>query len=128
MAISEERRKVLQMVEEGKLSPEDGARLLAALGQPVEEPEASAPFPSADAALSANGRCLRVRVSNVTTGKQKVSVNIPLGLVDFGLRFVPTNDKFDAEMLRTAIRDGLTGRIVEVLDDEKGERVEISIE
>jgi hypothetical protein len=69
-----------------------------------------------------------VRVSNVTTGKQKVSVNIPLGLVDFGLRFVPTNDKFDAEMLRTAIRDGLTGRIVEVLDDEKGERVEISIE
>ncbi len=128
MAISEERRKVLQMVEEGKLSPEDGARLLTALGQPAEEPEASAPFASADAALSANGRYFRVRVSNVMTGKQKVSVNIPLGLVDFGLRFVPANDKFDPEMLRTAMRDGLTGRIVEVLDDEKGERVEIFIE
>ena len=36
MALNEERRKVLQMVEEGKLSPEDGARLLAALGTPDE--------------------------------------------------------------------------------------------
>ncbi|MFN3983393.1 MAG: hypothetical protein ACK4SA_23710, partial [Caldilinea sp.] len=60
--------------------------------------------------------------------KQKVTVNIPLGLVEFGLRFVPENNKFDPEMLRQAIRDGLTGRIVEVLDDEKGERVEIFIE
>ena len=127
MAISEERRKVLQMVEEGKLSPEDGARLLAALGQ-SEEAEASAPPLNAAAPLETNGRTLRVRVSNVISGKQRVSVNIPLSLVDFGLRFVPANDKFDPEMLRTAMRDGLTGRIVEVLDDEKGERVEIFIE
>ena len=125
MAISEERRKVLQMVEEGKLSPEDGARLLAALGQ-AEAPEVE-PAPS-PVASDANGRYFRVRVSNVITGKQKVTVNIPLGLVDFGLRFVPANDKFDAEALRNAIHNGITGRIVEVLDDEKGERVEVFIE
>jgi len=125
MAISDERRKVLQMVEEGKLSPEDGARLLAALGQ-GEEPEAE-PAPSTPVD-DANGRTLRVRVSNVITGKQKVAVNIPLGLVDFGLRFVPSNDKFDAEALRRAIQSGMTGRIVEVTDDEKGERVEVFIE
>lgn len=125
MAISEERRKVLQMVEEGKLSPEDGARLLAALGQ-AEAPEVE-PVVSPSTG-DANGRYFRVRVSNVVTGKQKVTVNIPLGLVDFGLRFVPANDKFDAEALRTAIRNGMTGRIVEVLDDEKGERVEVFIE
>jgi len=124
MALSEERRKVLQMVEEGKLSPEDGARLLSALGQADEPQEETAPASSA----GMNGRYFRVRVTNLTTGKQKVTVNIPLGLVEFGLRFVPENDKFDPEMLRQAIRDGLTGRIVEVLDDEKGDRVEIFIE
>jgi hypothetical protein len=130
MAISEERRKVLQMVEEGKLSPEDGARLLTALGSRRRTPEAEpAPFASADAALSANGRYFRVRVSNVITGKQKVAVNIPLGLVDFGLRFVPANDKFDAgNPCAPRCGNGITGRIVEVLDDEKGERVEIFIE
>lgn len=125
MAISDERRKVLQMVEEGKLSPEDGARLLSALGQ-GEEPEAEPS--SAAPASDASGRTLRVRVSNVSTGKQKVAVNIPLGLVDFGLRFVPSNDKFDAAALRSAIQSGITGRIVEVMDDEKGERVEVFIE
>lgn len=125
MAISDERRKVLQMVEEGKLSPEDGARLLSALGQ-GEEPQA--PTTPSTPVGELNGRSLRVRVSNVLTGKQKVAVNIPLGLVDFGLRFVPSNDKFDAEALRSAIQSGVTGRIVEVMDDEKGERVEVFIE
>jgi hypothetical protein len=125
MALSEERRKVLQMVEEGKLSPEDGARLLTALGQADEAPEETA---SAASGASIHGRQLRVRVTNVATGKQKVTVNIPLGLVEFGLRFIPENEKFDPETLRQAIRDGLTGRIVEVFDEEKGERVEIFIE
>jgi hypothetical protein len=49
-------------------------------------------------------------------------------LVDFGLRFVPSNDKFDAEALRSAIHSGMTGRIIEVMDDEKGERVEVFME
>lgn len=126
MALSEERRKVLQMVEEGKLSPEDGARLLSALGQADESQEDTAPATAPGAGM--NGRHFRVSVTNMTTGKQKVTVNIPLGLVEFGLRFVPENDKFDPETLRQAIRDGLTGRIVEVLDDDKGDRVEIFIE
>ncbi|HRA68508.1 MAG TPA: hypothetical protein PL187_20955, partial [Caldilinea sp.] len=65
---------------------------------------------------------------NVATGKQKVTVNIPLALVDFGLRFVPASEKFNVETLRAAIHNGMTGRIVEVLDDEKGDRVEIFIE
>ena len=125
MALNEERRKVLQMVEEGKLSPEDGARLLAALGTPDEVQEDAAPT---IAGASLNGRQFRVRVTNMASGKQKVTVNIPLGLVEFGLRFVPENDKFDPETLRQAIRDGLTGRIVEVEDEEKGDRVEVFIE
>jgi hypothetical protein len=128
MALSEERRKVLQMVEEGKLSPEDGARLLTALGQADTAPEDTASATSAAPDASLNGRQFRVRVTNVATGKQKVTVNIPLGLVEFGLRFVPENDKFDPEMLRQAIRDGLTGRIVEVFDEEKGDRVDIFVE
>lgn len=128
MALSEERRKVLQMVEEGKLSPEDGARLLSALGQAEEAPEDTAPAASAIPGASLSGRQFRVRVTNVATGKQKVTVNIPLGLVEFGLRFVPESDKFDPEILRQAIRDGLTGRIIEVFDEEKGDRVEIFIE
>ncbi len=126
MPISQERVKVLQMVEEGKLSPEDGARLLAALGQDDDTP-GEEPAPAMQR-TDVNGRHLRVRVSNVITGKQKVTVNVPLSIVDIGLRFVPANNKFDPAVLRDAIRNNISGQIVDVLDDEKGERVEVFID
>lgn len=122
MASQEERMVILRMIEEGKITPEEGARLLGAIGEPGEPaapPPPAAPLP--------NGRYLHVRVTNVQTGKQKVTVNIPLNIVDMGLRFVPQNDKFDPQAIRDAIRTGLTGPIVDVMDDEKGERVEVTI-
>ncbi len=127
MASQEERMVILRMIEEGKITPEEGARLLAAIGE-REERSAAAPQPAArtfDAAP--NGRFLHVRVTNMHTGKQKVTVNVPLGIVDMGLRFVPQNDKFDPQVIREAIRSGLTGPIVDVVDEEKGERVEVTI-
>lgn len=127
MVSAEERMAILRMVEEGKISPEEGARLLAALGErePAADPE---PEPASRPLELNNGRQFRVRVSNAATGKQKVSINIPVGLVDMGLRFVPPNSKFDVQPIREALRTGVSGRIVDVYDEEKGDRVEIFIE
>lgn len=134
MPSSEERMMILRMVEEGKVTPEEGARLLAALGE-REQAEAQAgaqPFAPSGAGPRCepvgNNRYFRVRVSNGTTGKQKVNVNIPLSLVDFGLRFVPASANVNVEAIRTALRDGMSGRIVDVMDDEKGDHVEVFIE
>ena len=72
---------------------------------------------------------MRVRVTNLVTGKNKVSVNLPLSLVDAGMsiasNFVPD---IANEEIREAIKNGLTGKIVEVTDDEDQELVEIYIE
>jgi hypothetical protein len=157
MASSEERMMILRMVEEGKVTPEEGARLLAAMGErqvetsgavasAVGEPAAggangdstvsgasySSSYNSNYAAdfgdSSLNGRFLRVLVSNSMTGKQKVNINIPLGVVEFGLRFIPPSAKVNAQSIRDAITSGTRGRIVDVLDNEKGDHVEIFIE
>jgi hypothetical protein len=126
MASTEERMTILRMVEQGKITPEEGARLMSALGDESRTPP---PRPySPEPPLTATGRNFRVRVSNLATGKQKVNINIPVGLVDFGLRFVPANAKFDVQAVRDALVNGVTGRIVEVMDEEKGDRVEIYIE
>ncbi len=62
MATTEERMKILKMIEEGKVSAEEGAKLLAAL--------ASANRPLGG--LSASGaKWLRVRVTEVNTGRSK---------------------------------------------------------
>ncbi len=122
MAFHEERRKVLQMIEEGKITPEEGARLLAALGTQDEEAIADVEAPDS------GDRQLRVRVTHIATGQEKAVITLPLGVIEFGLQFIPANDKFDPETIREAIRNRFTGRLVDVLDEARGERVEILIE
>ena len=124
--VKAERAQILNMISEGKISAEEGARLLAAV-KPPERRESLARTKDA-----ARGRWLRVRVLNMATGKPKVNVNIPMGLVSMGLRlgaqFTPELEDFDIEELMAAIDEGVQGKIIEVEDEEGGERVEIFIE
>ncbi len=135
MATTEERMKILKMVEEGKVSPEEGAKLLAALSEAVGNKAGS----SAGAASgytnirSAGGaRWLRVRVTDIATGKQKVSVNLPIGLVGVGAKiaakFAPEAESLEINQIVEAIKSGAQGKIIDVVDDEDGEHVEIYVE
>jgi hypothetical protein len=125
MATTEERLKILKMVEEGKISAADGAQLLAALSENRKPP--APPAPAAGAA-----RWLRVRVTDLKSGKAKVNVNIPMGLVDvamkMGARFAPNLDSDQMLMLTEALKSGQVGKLVEATDEEDGERVEIFVE
>lgn len=122
----EERAQILKMVSDGKISAEEGARLLAAVS-PAEPPKP--PMRGSD---RLQGRWLRVRVLNMVTGKPKVNVNLPLGLVGVGLKlganFAPELAEFDVAELMDAIEAGAQGKILEVQDEEDGEMVEIFIE
>jgi len=124
MATAEERLKILKMIDEGKISAEEGAKLLAALSEsrkPKNKP--------AIRGAAANDRWLRVRVTDNFTGKTKATVNLPLRLVDAGLsvasHYAP-DVAFDE--LIEAINSGIEGKIIDVMDEEDGEHVEIYIE
>ncbi|MBC8505416.1 MAG: hypothetical protein ISR58_08930 [Anaerolineales bacterium] len=126
MTTAEERMKILKMIQEGKISADEGAKLLKALSSSSEKP-VKAKNPSGGA------RWLRVRVTDMSKGKAKVNVNLPLKLIDAGLniaaQFVP--DVEFEEMgtaVSEAIADGLTGKIVDVVDAEDGEHIEVFIE
>jgi len=124
MTTAQERMQILKMIEEGKISPEEGAKLLSALGQKNAPPRPPA--------AGTGARWFRVRVTDAATGKSKVNVNIPMGLVNVGMkmgaRFVPETSDIDLEEVFEQIRSGAHGKIVEVTDDESGEHVEIFIE
>ena len=74
----------------------------------------------------------KVRVSDSKTGKMKALVNLPIGLMDWGLRvgaqFAPEMEGLDLGELSEVLRSGADGKIVEVIDEEDGEHVEIYIE
>ena len=125
MASVEERMKILKMIEEGKLSAEEGTKLLVALGAKKASPPRSPGMPGA-------AKWLRIRVTDMTTGRSKASVQIPLALVDAGLKigahFAPEVEGVDMSNVMEAMRSGMTGKIIDVTDDEDGEHVEIYIE
>jgi hypothetical protein len=125
MASSEERKKILQMIQDGKITADEGAKLLSALSQGSQRRATTY-------SRATDSRYMRVRVTDTFSGKTKVSVNLPLGLVDAGLNiaanFMPDLGENTAMDIGNAIREGLTGKIVDVFDEEDGEHIEIFIE
>jgi hypothetical protein len=123
MASSEERLKILKMVEESKISPEEAARLLSAVSK-AERRRAST--------TSTEGRWLRVRVTDMDSGKMAVNVNLPVSLVNVGLRmgarFVPEMEGVSMNELDEAIRRGVTGKIIDIVDEQERQRVEVYVE
>ncbi len=126
MATTEERMQILKMVADGKISAEEGAKLLAAL----ETERKRETRPPAEAPSAA--RWFRVRVTDLETGKNKVNVNLPMSLVDvgtrMGARFAPELEDLDFKDIIEQIKSGAQGKIIEVEDAEGGERVEIYVE
>jgi len=118
MATHEERMQILKMIEEGQITAEEGAKLLDALE--ATEKERAAP-----------ARWFRVRVTDMETGKHKVNINLPLGLLNIGAKIgAKYSAPFDVDIdeIVRAVREGARGKIVDLEDTEDGERVEIYVE
>ncbi len=128
MATPDERMQILKMIENKQITAEEGAKLLAALDE-AERAEKKGPQPSP----ATSGKWFRVRVTDLRTGKRKVNVNIPLGLVDVGMKmgakFAPAGlAGLDMQQIIAAIKQGGEGKIVDVEDEDGGEHVEVFIE
>jgi hypothetical protein len=129
MATTEERLKILQMIQEGKITAEEGAKLLSALSSSARSRKPVARGPGS----GSKARWLRVRVTDMSSGKSKVNVNLPLSLIDAGLNIAGHfADDLDSEDLMAAIHEALnenlSGKIIDVVDGDDGEHVEIFIE
>lgn len=128
MSTTEERMQILKMIEEGKISAAEGAQLLKALAEGNQSKR-----DAADPRRAGNApRWFRVRVTDTVTGRNKVNVNIPMGLVNVGMRmgarFVPDLEEGQyAELLRD-IQSGRQGKVLDITDEEGTERVEIFVE
>jgi hypothetical protein len=125
MVSSDERLKILQMLEDGKINAEEASNLIRALGK-QERKRRPTTMPQAEP------RWLRVRVTEPDKERASVNVNLPLNMVNVGLkmgaRFIPEFDGLDLEELGEALRTGMTGKIVDVVDEEDGSHVEVYIE
>ena len=122
--MSQERMKVLEMLESGKISTKEAESLLSAM----EEAQTT------DVAPGRSPRWLRIRVFDKVKDKVKANVNIPLALAGIAMKFIPKAAKqkmdekgIDIDGILTQIRQGVTdGELVEI--DTENESVSISLE
>lgn len=130
MVQTEERLRVLMMLQEGKISANEAAQILEAL---EETPSPASPKAPPEAVLpSRPGKWFRVRVTDSDSGKTRVNVRLPLNMVSagvkMGMRFSPEVEGLDVNELMAFINSGETGQIVDVVDEKDGEHVEVFIE
>jgi DUF4097 and DUF4098 domain-containing protein YvlB len=120
---SDERMRILKMIESGQVTADEGGRLIEALesdGARTKQP------------ASPRARSLRVQVTDLATRRPKVNVTIPVSLVGIGLklgaRLFPRTTDAVAEDLRRAVEQGEPGRIFDIQDLEENDRIEIFLE
>src|SRR2546421_12904894 len=136
-ARAQDRLRVLELLEQQKITAAEASELLAALGDRGERGRdgrrrdrnrwlAEELAPAADRA-----RWFRVRVTDQRTGQMRTNISVPIGMVGFGLGFarrfrhIPGVEHVDD--LFEAVRAGRRGTIFDVAN-EGGERVEIFID
>lgn len=83
--------------------------------------------------MSNSSNWLLIRVTDVNTGKSKANVKIPASLADFGMKmaakFAPGGiEGLDMHQIIEAMKNNTEGKLVDVVDEEKGEHVEIFVE
>jgi hypothetical protein len=131
--------EILEMVKDGKVTPEQGEQLLAAL---KSAPSAISP------ASEGKPRFVRVRVAVVNEGSKKVSVNanLPVAMADMALKMLEgaefTKDGetvrfgeylkqlggMDIATVLQMVKDGAEGKLVDVdIQGDEDEQVKVEV-
>jgi len=123
---------VLRLVSEGKLSPEEAAPIIDALGRASGAASAASGTSAAGVGAGAGpaagpnrGRRVRIQVSD--KGRKVVDVRVPLAFAAMAARMVPGIPDSYAALIDKAVETNQVGPIVDA-EDEDGDGVLITIE
>lgn len=130
MTPSPERLKILKLIQDGKITAEEGIELLDRLGREASgKRDLDKDLPPAS---RGSAQWFRVVVTDTNTGKNRVNVRLPLSLVNAGMKmgakFSPQVEGLDQKILSDFLQSGATGKVIDVYDDQDGEHVEVYIE
>ena len=128
MSTSPEKLRILKLIQQGKITPEEGIELLEMLNKTTKGKMGQDSSESA----KPSAQWFRVVVTDTTTGRIRVNVRMPVSLVNAGMKmgakFSPQVEGLNQEQLADFIRSGQIGKVIDVYDDDDGEHVEVYIE
>jgi len=123
--MNEEKRKILEMVKEGKITFEEAEQLLDKLNLG----ESSDIVPKVKKPNSK--KFLRVRVTE--EDKVKANVNIPIALAEVGLNLIPKDKlkvdgkQINMDQILKLIEEGTEGELVNIDAEDEGKNYKVNI-
>lgn len=118
----DERFIVLQMVQDGTITPDEGARLLESMDRAERTTVVSA------GSGPTTSKEVRFVVTNAS-GQQEIDIVLPYGLVEFGLSVaqkIAPGRVPDTTEIRKSINAGFVGRLLNVSNGD--DRIEIIVQ
>lgn len=146
-----QRKEILDLLAQGKISIDETVQMLSeednlpssSIDEPVHKVDISTNSPDeigsekdqkVEKSVSGENRpkWLRIKVSNLENGKNKVSINIPFGLVEFGIGianvFSPPNDQFKFDRVKEFVAASEPGILIDVEDNDSNEHVKVFLD
>lgn len=120
---TDERNRILHMVESGRITAAQAAQLLDALLSEHEQP-----------GERVRNRTVRIWMTDMATTSKKMNVTatMPINLISMTLhlltRMAPQLNDGTIQNVMRAIERGNTGRLLDLQDLEEGKRIEIFVE
>lgn len=133
---TDEKIRILNMVQDGKITAEEAAKLLEALEVKEEKNEVEI-LSNFDGGSSTKGkpRWLRIVVSDTMTGKKKVNLKVPVAFLKSGMNLASkinvgdgVLNQIDLEGVLMANSENPSGVLVDIEETESGEHVLITLE
>ncbi len=134
------RKQILEMLAAGEIDVTRATEMLGEVREgrdpvPPEPPQSAVPsLPVAPPRSERQrGRWLHIHVSDLETGRNRVKVNVPLGLVQFGFKIgAHFTNEVDEQVMKSVMEalrsEEVSGTLVEVEDEDDNERVHIFVD
>ncbi len=120
---------ILNLVAAGRLTADEAAPLIAALQDRSKDPGSKRANSDAEPSEPiGTGQARQVRVEVRERGRNVVNVRVPVALGQAAIGYVPGISAADAERIREALALGLTGQILEVMEEDGDSSVRIVLE
>lgn len=113
---------ILQMVQDGTISADEGGRLLEAMAR------ASRVAPPPPPPAPVKPATVHILVTN-KNGEKEIDLNLPVALVDTGITVISKlfpNRKFEMPNIKEIAKSGYTGKLLDI--NHGTDRIEISID
>ncbi|BCY17817.1 MAG: hypothetical protein GYA12_11055 [Chloroflexi bacterium] len=127
MSSEKEVSRILQMIQARLITASEGVKLLDSVPKNVNKT-----LPKSSTQGTRPHGWIRITITDQKTGKEKVNIRLPANVVETGMKmgacYCPGVNNSAENKILDALHAGITGKVIDSIRAETGERITVSFE